>query len=87
VQFLETLHPVERPYQMFTLEECIQEESAPEMAHLQVMPVLVNRVTEEKALLDSSSQIVSMTRDMTIANKISWDPGNGDQRELITKQR
>jgi len=42
------------------------------MAYLRVMPVLVNRVTEE-ALLDSGSQIVSMTRDVAAANKISWD--------------
>jgi len=38
-------------------------------------PVLVNGVTEEEALLDSGSQIVSMTRDVAAANKISWDPG------------
>jgi len=43
------------------------------MAYLRVMPVLVNRVTEEEALLDSSSQIVSMTRDVAAANKISWN--------------
>jgi len=44
------------------------------MAHLRVIPVLVNGVTEEEALLDSGSQIVSMMRDVAAANKISWDP-------------
>jgi len=75
VQFLETLHPLERAYQVFVLEECAREASAPEMAHLRVVPVLVNGVTEEEALLDSGSQIVSMMRDVIAANKISWDPG------------
>jgi len=75
VQFLETLHPSERVYQVFASEECTREASAPEMAHLRVIPVLVNGVTEEEALLDSGSQIVSMTRDVAAANKISWDPG------------
>jgi len=74
VQFLETLHPLERAYQVFASEECAREASAPEMAHLRVVPVLVNGVTEEEALLDSGSQIVSMTRDVAAANKISWDP-------------
>ena len=73
VQFFKTLYLEERPYQVFVLEECAWEESAPEMAYLRVMPVLVNRVTEEEALLDSSSQIVSMTRDVAAANKISWN--------------
>jgi len=75
VQFLETLHPSERAYQVFASEECAREASAPEMVHLRVVPVLVNGVTEEEALLDSGSQIVSMTRDVVAANKISWDPG------------
>jgi len=75
VQFLETLHPSERAYQVFASEECARETSALEMAHLRVVPVLVNEVTEEEALLDSGSQIVSMTRDVAAANKISWDPG------------
>jgi len=45
------------------------------MAHLRVVLVLVNGVTEKEALLDSGSQIVSMTRDVAAANKISWNPG------------
>jgi len=55
VQFLETLHPSERAYQVLVSEECTREASAPEMVHLRVIPVLVNRVIEEEALLDSSS--------------------------------
>jgi len=74
VQFLETLHPSERASQVFASEECAREASTPEMAHLRVVPVLVNGVTEEEALLDSGSQIVSMMRDVAAANKISWDP-------------
>jgi len=34
VQYLETLHLMERPYQVFASEEGAQEESAPEMSHL-----------------------------------------------------
>jgi len=55
VQFLETLYLAERLYQVFTSEEYIREESTPKMAHLRVIPVLVNRITKEKALLDSGS--------------------------------
>ena len=73
VQFLETLHPAERQHQVFASEECSREESTPEMAHLRVVPVLVNGVTKEEALLDSGSQIVSMTREVAAANKITWD--------------
>ena len=74
VQYLETLHLTERPYQVFASEEGAREESAPEMSHLRVVPVLVNRMAEEEALLDSGSQIVSMTWEVAAANKITWDP-------------
>ena len=74
VQYLETSHPTERPYQVFASKEGAREESAPEMSHLRVVPMLVNRVAEEKVLLDSESQIVSMTREVVAANKITWDP-------------
>ena len=83
VQFLETLHPSERVYQVFASEECAREVSAPEMAHLRVVLVLVNGVTEEEALLNSGSQIVSMTRDVAAANKISWDPGLSIQLQSV----
>jgi len=83
VQFLEILHLSERAYQVFALEECAREESAPKIVYLRVVPVLVNRVTEEEALLNSGSQIVSMTRDMAAANKISWDPGLSIQLQSV----
>jgi len=70
---------------VFALEECVQEESTPKMAHLRVVPVLVNGVTEEEALLDSGSQIVSITRDMAAANKISWDPSLSIQLQSANK--
>ena len=57
VQYLETLHPTERQYQVFALEEDTREENVPEMSHLHVVPILVNGVAEEEALLDSGSQI------------------------------
>jgi len=53
------------------------------MAHLQVVPVLVNGVTEKKALLDSGSQIVSMTREVAAANKITWDPSLSIQLQSV----
>ena len=59
---------------MFASEEGTWEESAPEISHLRVVSVLVNGVAEEEALLNSRSQIVSMTREVVAANKITWDP-------------
>jgi len=68
------LHPTERPYQVFALEEGTWEESTSKMSHLQVVPILVNEVAEEEALLDSGLQIVSTTQEVVAANKITWDP-------------
>ena len=56
---------------MFASEEGAREESAPEMSHLRVVPVLVNGVAEEEALLDSGLQIVLMTREVAATNKIT----------------
>jgi len=39
-----------------------------------VIPALVNDVREEEALLDSGSQIVSMSRTSAIDCKVTWDP-------------
>ena len=44
------------------------------MAHLRVVPAVINGIEEEEMLLDSSSQIVSMTKKIAAANKVSWDP-------------
>jgi len=35
---------------------------------------MINSVGEEEVLLDSGSQIVSMTKKVATTNKVSWDP-------------
>jgi len=76
LQFLEKLSPEERSCQIFAIEgEGEKEERvAPDMAHLRVVPAVINGVGEEKVLLDSGSQIVSMTKKVAATNKVSWDP-------------
>jgi len=76
LQFLEKLSPEERNCQIFAIEgEGKKEERvAPDMAHLRVVPAVINGVGEEEVLLDSGSQIVSMTKKIAVANKVSWDP-------------
>ena len=60
---------------MFAIEEKEKvEKSAPDMAYLRVVPAIVNGVSEEEVLLDSGSQIVSMTKKIATANKVAWDP-------------
>lgn len=44
------------------------------MTTLRVIPALVNDLREEEALLNSGSQIVSMSRETAIDCKIMWDP-------------
>jgi len=69
LQFLEKLRPEERDCYVFTLEEKEKlEKSAPDIAHLRVVPAIVNGIGEEEVLLDSGSQIVSITK------KVAWDP-------------
>ena len=41
------------------------------MAHLRVVSAVINSVGEEEVLLDSGSQIVSMTKKVTATNKVS----------------
>ena len=76
LQFLEKLSPEERSCQIFAIEEegNKEERVAPNMAHLRVVPAVINGVGEEEVLLDSGSQIVSMTKKVATANKVSWDP-------------
>ena len=75
LQFLEKLRPEERDRHVFTLEERKKlEKSAPDMAYLRVVPAIVNGIGEEEVLLDSGSQIVSMTKRVAAANKVVWDP-------------
>jgi len=59
LQFLEKLSPEERSCQIFAIEEERNEEErvALDMAHLRVVPAVINGIREE-VLLDSSSQIV-----------------------------
>ncbi|KXN82289.1 hypothetical protein AN958_02754 [Leucoagaricus sp. SymC.cos] len=41
---------------------------------LRVIPALINKVCEEEALLDSGSQIISMSHEAASTCKITWDP-------------
>jgi len=50
------------------------EKSASDIAHLRVVPAIVNGIGEEEVLLDSGSQIVSVTKRVAAANKVTWDP-------------
>ena len=76
LQFLERLSPEERSCQIFAIEKEGEKEEriAPDMAHLRVVPAVIDGVGEKEVLLDSGSQIVSMTRKVAAANKVSWDP-------------
>ena len=57
LQFLEKLSPEEHNYQIFVIEKEGNEEErvAPDMAHLRVVPAVINGVGEKEVLLDSSS--------------------------------
>jgi len=76
LQFLEKLSPEEHSCQIFAIEEegDKEEKVAPDMAHLRVVPAVINGIGEEEVLLDSDSQIVSMTKKVAATNKVSWDP-------------
>jgi len=76
LQFLEKLSPEKCSCQVFVIEEEEEkkERVALDMAHLRVVPAVINGIREEEVLLDSSSQIVSMTKKVAAANKVSWDP-------------
>jgi len=69
------LRPEERDCHVFTLEKKKKlEKSAPDMACLRVVPAIVNGIGEEEVLLDSGSQIISMTKKVAAASKVTWDP-------------
>jgi len=60
---------------VFAIEEKEKvEKSAPDIAHLRVVPAIVNGVSKKEVLLDSGSQIVSMTKKVAAANKVAWNP-------------
>ncbi|KXN91871.1 hypothetical protein AN958_11626 [Leucoagaricus sp. SymC.cos] len=44
------------------------------MATLRVITALINKVHKEEALLDSGSQIISMSCEATSTCRITWDP-------------
>ena len=73
LQFLEKLSSEEHNYQIFAIEEEGEKEKrvAPDIAHLRVVPAVINGIGEEEVLLDSGSQIVSMTKKVAAANKVS----------------
>lgn len=73
LQYLESVPQEERTKQIFSLDKT-GIIAAKDMASLRVIPTLVNDVREEEALLDSGSQIVSMSRAAAIGCKITWDP-------------
>jgi len=56
---------------VFATEENKQEKVVSDMAYLRVILILVNRVYEEKALLNSRFQIIFMSRDTATVNKIT----------------
>jgi len=86
LQFLEKLRPEERDWHVFTLEEKEKlEKSAPDMAHLRVVPAIVNGIGEEEVLLDSGSQIVLMTKKVAAANKVAWDPNLSIQMQSANR--
>jgi len=74
LQFLEKLSPEERSCQVFAIKEEGEkkERIALDMAYMRVVPVVINSIREEEVLLDSSSQIVSMTK------KIAAERGKRD---------
>jgi len=85
LQFLEKLSLEEHSCQIFAIEEegNKEERVAPDMAHLRVVPAVINGVGEEEVLLDSGSQIVLMTKKVAAANKVSWDPSLSIQMQSM----
>jgi len=55
------------------------------MAYLRVVPAVINGVEEEEVLLDSGSQIVSMTKKVATANKVSWNPSLSIQMQSVNR--
>jgi hypothetical protein len=66
LQYLENLSPEERPKQVY-----VARESAP----LQVVYPMINRVSSLESVLDSGSQIVSMSLASAKTLGLVWDPG------------
>ena len=81
------MSPEERSCQVFAIEEEGEKEKrvAPNMAHLRVVPAIINSIREEEVLLDSGSQIVLMTKKVATANKVSWDPSLSIQMQSANR--
>lgn len=73
MQYLESVPEDQRARQIFSLDKPTVV-AAKDMATLRVIPTLVNELREEEALLDSGSQIVSMSRETAIECKVTWNP-------------
>ncbi|KXN92595.1 hypothetical protein AN958_04431 [Leucoagaricus sp. SymC.cos] len=73
LQYLEKLSPAECKHQVFTisLEEV---NTARDTAMLRVILALINKVHKEEALLNSGSQIISMSHEAASTCRITWDP-------------
>ena len=57
---------------MFAIEEKEKvEKSASGIVYLRVVPAIVNGVSKEEVLLDSGSQIVSVTKKVAATNKVA----------------
>ena len=65
VQYLSSLQKGESPKTFYMKESSLA---------LRSIYPLVNNARQEEALLDSGSQIVSMSKDAAISLKMSWDP-------------
>src|SRR6266446_6734310 len=65
VQYLSSLQKGESPKTFYMKESSLA---------LRSIYPLVNNTRQEEALLDSGSQIVSMSKDAAISLKMSWDP-------------
>jgi len=54
---------------VFAIEE--KEKAASGIVYLRVVPAIVNGVSKEEVLLDSGSQIVSVTKKVAATNKVA----------------
>lgn len=73
MQYLATMSSTERDKRVFSVASA-EVVAAKGMENLRVIPALINGVREEEAVLDSGSQIVSMSRTAASECKLSWDP-------------
>ena len=87
LQFLEKLSSEECNCYVFAIgeEEEKEERVAPDMAYLRVVSAVINSIGEEEVLLDSSSQIVLMTKKVAATNKVSQDPSLSIQIQSMNR--